>query len=123
MELHIAPVGTVNLEPTRWKQKGDGPALGHTGGSSPGNLAKFQEGKSRLGWSVVFFGFSSWLTVFCCPSESWRVLTYRDIEMWFGSFLLLGEVGRGLTREANPKKASLSHREAVACLPWLVGSS
>lgn len=123
MKLHIAPIATVNLEPTRWKQKSDGPALGHTGGSSSDNLAKFQEDESRLGCSVVFSGYSLWLTVFCCPSESRRLLTHRDVEMWFGSFLLLGEVEKGLVREASPKRASLPHRKAVACLPWLVGSS
>lgn len=123
MKLCITPKGTVNLEPTRGKQIGDGPALGHTGGCSSGNLVKFREGEGRLGWSVVFSRFSLGLTVFCSPSESWRVLTHGDIEMWFGSFLLLGEVEKGLMREANLKEASLSHREAVACLLWLVRSS
>lgn len=122
MKLCIAPTGTVNLEPTKGKQKGDGPALAHTGGSSSANLAKFQEGEGRIGWSVVFYGFSLWLAVFCCPCESWRVLN-RDIQTWFGTFLFLGEVGKGLMREANPQEASLSHREVVACLPCLVRSS
>lgn len=39
MNLLMAPIEIANLEPTTGKQKREDPALGHTDGCSPGNVA------------------------------------------------------------------------------------
>lgn len=39
MNLLMAPIEIANLEPTTGKPKREDPALGHTDGRSPGNVA------------------------------------------------------------------------------------
>lgn len=65
--------------------------------------------------------FPLWLAVLCCPSESWGLLIQRRIEVRSGSFLSLGEVGKGLTRDVKPREKIAYHTERLrlACPGWL----